>query len=127
MTGNVVELVSKYLGVIRPGYALASCLATGDISDSLDCELFAVLEKDLEVVDPTALELDAPPAWQQHDVCACSLGNVMCRPLAVVTIKSGSSAQRQRRSCHFCSIRWQALAARVPAWLLQSTVNCASS
>ena len=60
MTGHVVELVSKYLGVIRPGYALASCLATGAISDSLDCELFAVLEKDLEVVDPTALELDAP-------------------------------------------------------------------
>ena len=68
MTGNVVELVSKYLGVIRPGYALASCLATGAISDSLDCELFAVLEKDLEVVDPTALELDAPPAWQQHEL-----------------------------------------------------------
>ena len=70
MTGNVVELVSKYLGIIRPGYALASCLATGDISDSLDCELFVVLEKDLEVVDPTALELDAPPARQQRELLA---------------------------------------------------------
>ena len=60
MTGNVVEQVSKYLGIIRPGFALASCLATGAISDSVGCELFAVLEKDLEVVDPTALELAAP-------------------------------------------------------------------
>ena len=68
MAGNVVESVAKCLGVIRPGFALASCLATGAISDSLDCELRVVLENDLEVVDPTALELDPHPTRQQNEV-----------------------------------------------------------
>ncbi len=61
-TGNAVQQVTEHLGLIRPGFALASCLGTGSIADSLDRELRAILLRDLEVMDPAAvdLELDAP-------------------------------------------------------------------
>ena len=59
-TGNVVQQVSEYLGLIRPGFALASCLATADIMDKLEFDLRVVLDMELEVVDPETTRLDAP-------------------------------------------------------------------
>ena len=59
-TGNVVQQVSDYLGIIRPGFALASCLATGHIAGKLDFDLRVVLEMELEIVDPATTELDYP-------------------------------------------------------------------
>ena len=48
------------MGLIRPGFALASCLATGEVADDIDAEILAVLAVELEVVDPAELEVDAP-------------------------------------------------------------------
>ena len=67
-TGAAVQKVSEYLGLIRPGFALASCLATGSIADDLDSELEAVLAQELEVIDPAAAQLDAPEATPQIDL-----------------------------------------------------------
>ena len=64
-TGTAVQLVSEYLGLIRPGFALASCLATGSISDDLDCELRAVLDQELDVIDPAVVRFDALDSTQQ--------------------------------------------------------------
>ena len=60
MTGSAVQEVTEYLGLIRPGFALASCLATGEVADDINAEILAVLDAELEVVDPAELELDAP-------------------------------------------------------------------
>ena len=60
MTGGVVQEVTEYLGLIRPGFALASCLATGEVADDINKEILVVLDAELEVVDPAELELDAP-------------------------------------------------------------------
>ena len=59
-TGNVVQQVSEYLDLIRPGFALASCFATASIMDKLEFDLRVVLGMQLEVVDPEKTELDAP-------------------------------------------------------------------
>ena len=58
-TGNAVQQVSEYLGLIRPGFALASCLQTGEIAERLDFELRMVLELGLDVVDPAVAGMDA--------------------------------------------------------------------
>ena len=59
-TGNAVQQVTEYLGLIRPGFALAACLQAGDIAKDLDDDLEAVLEQQLEIVDPATAALDAP-------------------------------------------------------------------
>ena len=64
-TGNAVQQVTEYLGLIRPGFALAACLQAGDIAKSLDADLEAVLEQQLEVVDPATVALDAPDDTQR--------------------------------------------------------------
>ena len=48
-TGHVVQQVTEYLGLIRPGFALANCLATKK-SDSLGDELRMVIETELGVI-----------------------------------------------------------------------------
>ena len=60
MTGSAIQEVTVYLGLTRPGYALASCLATGEVADDVDAEIRAVLADELEVLDPAELEVDAP-------------------------------------------------------------------
>ena len=65
-TGNAVQQVTEYLGLIGPGFALASCLATSDISGSLDVELRRVLDEELDVVSPADILFDAPDETQHH-------------------------------------------------------------
>ena len=60
MTGSAVHNVTVYLGLIRPGFALASCLATGEVADDIDAEIRVALADELEVLDPAELEVDAP-------------------------------------------------------------------
>ena len=60
MTGSAVQEVAEYLGLIRPGFVLASSLAEGEVADDINAEIPAVLDAELEVVDPAELELDAP-------------------------------------------------------------------
>ena len=57
---RTVQHVTEYLGFTRPGFALASCLSIGEIAEDLDFDLRMVLQLELDVVDPAALELDAP-------------------------------------------------------------------
>ena len=60
-TGNVVENVTKFLGLLGPSFCLASVLADGDdvIEQSMD-----LLEKKLEVVDPATIHFS--PADKKH-------------------------------------------------------------
>ena len=64
-TGNAVQQVTEYLGLIRPGFSLAACLQAGDIAKDLDADLEAVLQQHLEVVDPAVVALDAPDNTRQ--------------------------------------------------------------
>lgn len=66
-TGSAVQEVTEYLGLIRPGFALASVLSTGDIADDLDFQLRMVIELELEVVDPVSIQLDAPDDLQTQE------------------------------------------------------------
>ena len=63
-TQHVIELavqeVAVYLGLTRPGFALASCLATGEVPYDIDAEILVALAVELEVVAPAELEVDAP-------------------------------------------------------------------
>ena len=64
-TCNAMQQVSEYLGLIRPGFCIASCLSVGDIADDLDEHLRQVLEEDLDVVDPATVPLDDDRQRQQ--------------------------------------------------------------
>ena len=125
-TGNAVQQVSEYLGLIRPGFALASCLATGSISDDLDCELRAVLDQELNVIDPAVALFDAPDSTQQihvlrelFEVCyvqASGRGDHLERKHRaeveeILTFFGASCGGRLRHAC--------------PPRLLQPRVSCA--
>ena len=60
-----MEQVSKYLGLVKPGFCIASCLSTGDIVDDLHEHLYKVLYKELGVFGPANVPLDADRQRQQ--------------------------------------------------------------
>ena len=43
-TGNAVEQISKFLGVLSPSFCLASCLANGEVSDSLHAAICKLID-----------------------------------------------------------------------------------
>ena len=124
-TGNAVQLVSEYLGLIRPGFALASCLATGSISDDLDCELRAVLDQELNVIDPAVALFDAPDSTQQIHML-----RELFEVCYVQASGRGDDLERKQRAevedlDFMWGILWRSPPARVPPRLLQPRVRCA--
>ena len=54
-TGNVVEEVTKFLGLLSPSFCIASCLAQGDLGEEAEAKLPSTLDGMMDVVDPTEL------------------------------------------------------------------------
>ena len=54
-TGNAVEQITKFLGVLSPSFCLASCLANGDVADKLYNGICELLDRNLDVKDPALL------------------------------------------------------------------------
>ena len=96
-TGNAVQQVTEYLGIIKPGFALATCLSTGDIADSLDFELRMVLQLELVVVDPAVAALDAPDEMQQNDFFRELFEQCYVRSSGLVATKSTIDEQEAKR------------------------------
>ena len=55
-TGNVVEEVTKFLGLLSPSFCIASCLSQGDLGEEVEAKLPSTLDCMLDVVDPTERE-----------------------------------------------------------------------
>jgi len=96
-TGNAVQQVTEYLGLIRPGFALASCLAAGDIADDLDFDLRVTLEMILEVIDPATLELDAPDETQHQKLLREIFEQCYVQASGHGTVLGDADVQEQKR------------------------------
>ena len=55
-TGNVVEEVTKFLGLLSPSFCIASCISQGDLGEEVDAKLPSTLDCMLDVMDPTERE-----------------------------------------------------------------------
>ena len=55
----MVEQITRFLGLLGPGFCLASTLSNGDIADDLLDGIDTLIERDLVVVDPATLDFDA--------------------------------------------------------------------
>jgi hypothetical protein len=101
-TGNIVEQVTKYLGLITPCFCISSMLARGDLSQDLEEYLRPVVDKMLDIVDPTT---ETPAAGQEdqqrHAEFAKELLN-LCYVCVMAEDDDGGDLQRseERNKAH---------------------------
>ena len=58
-TGNAVEQITQFLGLLGPSFCLASTLSHGNTADGLLDGIKEILGRNLDVVDPATLHFDA--------------------------------------------------------------------
>ena len=57
-TGNAVEVMTKFLGLLSPSYCLATVLAHGDTADNLMDTIKVYIARNLQVKDPNEVAFD---------------------------------------------------------------------